>query len=61
MSDVDVLTFAVLAVALSPLAHWVLGPSNGYRKHGTSSPLLRNAIVLGYLMCIAVAVSGALR
>lgn len=59
MSEIDALTFAVLAVALAPFAYWQLGHRRGYGEGG-SSPWLRRAFVAGWLGCMLLAAYGGL-
>lgn len=54
------LTFAVLAVALCPFAYWELGHLRGVSESG-SSPWVRRAFVLAYLLAIVIAVDAELR
>lgn len=58
MTSIDALTFAVLAVALTPFAYWEIGPSKG-ASEGGSSPAMRTGFVLLWLLCIVTAVYGA--
>lgn len=50
------IVYALIAVALSPLANWVLGEADGYRTDSTSSPWYRRAIGLAYFAAIGAAI-----
>lgn len=59
MSPHPDIVFALLALAFTPFAYWILGPLHGVREGG-SSPLLRKALVLAWLLCIGLALYSTL-
>lgn len=58
MSDEAGITFALVAVALAPLAYWLIGPDEGRRPSGSNS-VFRLLIQVTYFWCIVAAIYAA--